>query len=117
MFTSKRKAALGVGGVGVLALAGGLVMGMQAKGLEDEAFELCPDPGVPCGAAPQAHDKLDAGRSKALIANIAYGVGGAAVIGAAVLWFTGAPSATAERVGVRPTLAPGYSGIDVLVTF
>lgn len=117
-FTSKRKAALGVAGVGVLALAGGLVMGMQAKGLEDEAFMLCPDPEMPCANAPQAQDKLDSGRSKALLANIGYGVGGAAIVGAAVLWFTGAPkAASSERVGIHPTLAPGYSGIDVQVRF
>ena len=30
--------------------------------------------------------------SRALFANVAYGVGGAAIVGAAVLWFTGAPS-------------------------
>lgn len=117
MFTPRRKAALGVGGVGVLALAGGLVFGMQAKGLEDEAFMLCPDPEVACADAAQAQDKLDSGRSKALLANVAYGVGGAAIVGAAVLWFTGAPKATSERVGIRPTLAPGYSGVDVLVRF
>ncbi len=116
-FTSKRKAALGVGGVGVLALAGGLVFGMQAKSLEDEAFMLCPDPAMPCAAAAQAQDKLDSGRSKALLANIAYGVGGAAVVGAAVLWFTGAPKTPSERVGFQPTLGPGYAGVDVQVRF
>jgi len=117
MFTSKRKAALGVGGVGVLAIAGGLVFGMQAKGLEDEAYTLCPDPEVACSSAAEAQDKINSGHSKATLANISYGIGGAAVIGAAVLWFTGAPKATSERVGVRPTLVPGYSGVDVLVRF
>jgi tetratricopeptide (TPR) repeat protein len=117
-FTGKRKAALGVGGVGVLALAGGLVMGMQAKGLEDEALMLCPNPATPCANAAQAQDKHDSGRSKALLANIGIGVGVAAVAGAAVLWFTGAPkAASSERVGVHPTLSPAYSGVDVVVRF
>jgi hypothetical protein len=117
-FTSKRKAALGVGGVGVLALAGGLVMGMQAKSLEDDAYLLCPNPATPCANAAQAQDKLDSGRSKALLANIGAGVGVAAVAGAAVLWFTGAPKASSsERVGVHPTLSPAYSGVDVVVRF
>lgn len=117
IFTTKRKIALAVAGVGVAAIAGGVMFGTQAKGLEDDAFALCPEPGTPCADAPAAQDKIDQGQSKALLANIAYGVGGAAVIGAAVLWFTGAPPAEPARVGVRPTLRPGYSGVDVTVRF
>jgi len=117
MFTGKRKAALGVAGVGVVALAAGAVFGMQAKSLKNEAFDLCPDPNMACANAAEAQEKNDSGHSKATIANISFGIGGAAVIGAAVLWFTGAPKATSERVGVHPTLAPGYSGVDVLVRF
>jgi hypothetical protein len=116
-FTGKRKIAVAAAGIGLAAIAGGVVFGMQAKGLEDDAFVLCPDPAVPCADAPEAQDKLDSGRSKAMLANIAYGVGGAAVIGAAVLWFTGAPKAEPARVGVHPTLRPGYSGVDVTVRF
>lgn len=118
MFTSKRKAALGVAAVGVVGLAGGLVFGLQAKGLESEAFDLCPNENDPCANAAQAQEKIDSGQSKAMLSNISFGIGGAAVIGAAVLWFTGAPKATEdERVGVHPTIAPGYSGIDVRVRF
>ncbi len=117
MFTPRRKIALGLAGVGVLGLAGGLVFGTQAKGLENEAFDLCPDPGVPCADAPAAQQKIDDGHSKAVLANVAFGVAGAAAIGAAVLWFTGAPKAEPARVGVHPTVRPGYSGIDVLVRF
>ena len=116
-FTPKRKIAIAAGGIGVAALAGGLLFGMQAKGLEDDAFALCPDPATPCGNAAAAQDKLEQGQSKAMLANIAYGVGGAAVIGAAVLWFTGAPAAEPARVGLRPNLRPGYSGVDVMVRF
>jgi hypothetical protein len=118
MFTGKRKAALGVGGVGVVALAGGLVFGMQAKSLKNEAFDLCPDPNTPCANAAEAQEKNDSGHSKALLANVALGVGGAAVIGAAVLWFTGAPKATSEEsVGIAPHIAPGYTGVSVRLKF
>jgi hypothetical protein len=117
-FTGKRKAALGVAGVGVVALAGGLVFGMQAKGLQSEAEDLCPDPNMPCARAAEAQDKNDSGHSKAMLANVALGVGGAAVIGAAVLWFTGAPKATAEQsVGIAPHIAPGYTGVSVRLHF
>lgn len=116
-FTGKRKIAVAAAGIGVAAIAGGVVFGMQAKGREEDAFFLCPDPDMPCANAGEAQSKLDDGRSKAMLANIAYGVGGAAVIGAAVLWFTGAPKAEPARVGVHPTLRPGYSGVDVTVRF
>jgi hypothetical protein len=118
MFTGKRKAALGVAGVGVVALAGGIVFGMQAKSLQSEAEELCPNP-VGCANAAEAQEKNDSGHSKALLANVAFGVGGAAVIGAAVLWFTGAPKATSaeESVGVAPHIAPGYTGVSVRLKF
>ncbi|HUQ04274.1 MAG TPA: hypothetical protein VM261_17365 [Kofleriaceae bacterium] len=118
MFTGKRKAALGVAGVGVLALAGGMVFGMQAKGLETDAYDLCPNPMTPCADAAEAQDKIDSGHSKATMSTIFLGVGGAAVVGAAVLWFTGAPKATpSERVGVHPTVSPAYAGVDVRVRF
>jgi hypothetical protein len=44
-FTGKRKLALGLAGVGLVAIGGGVVLGMSATGLEDDAFALCPDPG------------------------------------------------------------------------
>jgi hypothetical protein len=94
------------------------VFGMQAKGLESDAFDLCPDPMTPCADAAEAQDKIDSGHSKATLSTVFIGVGGAAVVGAAVLWFTGAPKATStETVGVRPTLSPAYAGVDVLVRF
>ena len=66
----------------------------------------------------EAQDKNDSGHSKAMLANVALGVGGAAVIGAAVLWFTGAPKASAEEsVGIAPHIAPGYTGVSVRLHF
>jgi len=119
MFTSKRKIAVGVGAVGLLAVAGGAVFGLQAKSLQDESFTLCPDENAPCANELAAEAKSKDANSKALLANVAFGVGGVAIIGAAVLWFTGAPPAATDddRVGVRPVLAPNYSGIDVTVRF
>jgi tetratricopeptide (TPR) repeat protein len=116
MFTGKRKLALGLGVVGLAAIGGGVVLGLQASSLEDDAFALCPDPAVPCSDAAEAQDLSDQAADRALFANIAYGVGGAAIVGAAVLWFTGGP-AKPSRVAVAPRLAPGYSGVTVRVGF
>ncbi|MBL9019535.1 MAG: hypothetical protein JNL83_35425 [Myxococcales bacterium] len=113
MFTGKRKLALGVAGVGVLAVGAAIVLGTQANGFQDDAYALCPSPSVACTRADEANDLMEKGRSRALGANIAYGVGGAAVIGAAVLWFTGAPSARERRVSIKPRA----NGLDLAVRF
>jgi tetratricopeptide (TPR) repeat protein len=114
--TGKRKIAIGAAGVGLAAIAGGVLFGMQAKSLEDEAFEICPNANA-CDRPDEANEKIDSAGSKAMMSNVMFGVGGVAVIGAAVLWFTGAPKAEPARVGVHPTLRPGYSGVDVTVRF
>lgn len=113
MFTTKRKVAIGVAGVGVVAVGAAVLLGIQAKGLQDDAYALCPDPKVPCSRGDDANDLMDRGRSKATAANIAYGVGAAAVIGAAVLWFVGAP----ERADARVSVTPRSNGLDVMVRF
>ncbi len=94
-FTGKRKAALGVGAVGVLGLAAGTVLYFQAAGIHDDAK-----------AATTTADRerlTDDANAKYLTAQIGWGVGAAAVGAAAFLWFTGGPSTAAEG-GL--TLAP-----------
>jgi hypothetical protein len=88
-FTGKRKAALGVGAVGIIGLAAGTVFYMQASGAYDDAK-----------AATTNADRtrfMDDANGKYVIAQIGWGVGAAAVGAAAFLWFTGGPSASAER--------------------
>ena len=113
MFTSKRKLALGVGAVGVVALAGGVVFGLQAKGFEDDAFALCPDPQVACPDGDRATELSSKSASRGLFANISYGVGAASLIGAGVLWFLGAPVAADANVAVTPRA----NGLDLTVRF
>ena len=113
MFTGKRKLALGVAGVGVLSIGAAIVLGVQANGFQDDAYALCPSPSMACTRADEANDLMEKGRGRALGANIAYGVGAAAVIGAAVLWFTGAPSERERRVSVTPRA----NGLDLAVRF
>ena len=100
--TARRKLAIGVGGAGLAALAAGIVLGTQAHSRQNAAFALCPDPATPCGDAARADTLVSEGHSRALEANIAYGVAGAAVIGAAVLWYLGAPHRS-SGVAIVPT--------------
>jgi hypothetical protein len=115
-FTGRRKLALGVGGAGVVAVGAGVLLGLQAKSLDDDANALCPTL-TGCANADAANDKVDQARSRALYANIAYGVGGAAIVAAAVLWFTGGPEHADDRTAVAPVITPSSVGLDVAVRF
>ena len=110
MFTTKRKIALAVGGVAVVGLAAGVFWGTRAQASELEAFTLCPDPMVSCDDAVLANAHIADGRTAALIANISFGVAGAAAIGAAVLWFTGAPE-------TKIAMVPGPGSLTVVGRF
>lgn len=88
-WTGRRVTAVVAGGVAVAAGAAGVVLGLQARQLDRETYTLCSSPETPCPAAGAANDHNDQARTRALEANIAYGVAGAATIAAAVLWFTG----------------------------
>jgi len=112
MFTTKRKIAVAVGGVAVIGIAAGVVFGMGAKAKERDAFALCPDPMVSCDMAVQANKLIDQGHTSALLANISFGVAGAAAIGAAVLWFTGAPETNSSVA-----LVPGPASLTVVGKF
>ncbi len=101
--TGRRKLAIGVGALGVAGLVAGGVLGYIAKGLEDDANALCPEEA--CDDATEANALVSRAESRAMFANISYGVGAVAVLGAAVLWLTGAPdsvtiTATPDSVAV-----------------
>jgi hypothetical protein len=106
--------AIGVGVAGVAVVGVGVWAGLSASGLEDDAHALCA--AVVCTEAVAANDALDRARTRATLANLAYGVGGAAIAGAAILWFTGGRAAP-ERVAVTPVLAPGAAGVAAAVRF
>ena len=114
-FTGTRKAALAVGGVGLLAAGAGIVLGLQSKGFEDDANGICMH--SPCARADEANALLDKSDSRALLANISFGVAGAAVIGAVVLWFVGAPDAASTETALAPVLTPDTRGVAVVGRF
>ncbi len=118
MFTTQRKIAVGVGVLGVAGVAAAFVLGGKATDLEDQAHDLCPTQVCP-GMSDQANGLLDDARAKAFQANIALGVGAAAVVGAAVLWFTGGPSGGGgeKTLAVTPHVSPTQAGLDLAVRF
>jgi hypothetical protein len=110
MFTTRRKLAVAMAAAGAGLVGGAVVLGRSAQGDEREAFERCPSPEQPCPEAERANRLLDDGNQKALVANIGYAAGGAAIVGAAVLWLTGRPVRAESRIAVIPRSdGPGVS--------
>lgn len=84
--------ALGAGGV---ALAVGVGFGISAKqGYDDLEADGC-------GVVRCADDRIDAVDDRALVADVMYGVAGAAVVTGLVLWWLDAPAPV--TVGAAPT--------------
>ncbi len=116
LFTSRRKAALAVGIAGAASFFGGVALGLSSNSLEDDSYALCPVP-ESCARADEANDLHDRATERATYANISYGVAGAAVVGAAVLWVTGAPEKE-PRVSVMPSFGNNSpAGVDLSVRF
>jgi hypothetical protein len=119
-FTGRRKLALAAGGVSLAALGAGVVLGLQAKGFDDDAFALCASPAEPCSGAAEATELNERARARALTANVAYSVAGGAAIAAAALWLTGAPERRPGNPGPRVAITPrlgGGAGFDLAVRF
>jgi hypothetical protein len=113
VLTGRRTLALALGGVAAVAAAGAVALGIDARTLADDALAVCPRPPSTCAAAPRANELNEQGRTRALEANLVYGVAGAAAIIAAVLWVTGAPEA---RIIVTPRL-DAVAGVDLAMRF
>jgi len=110
---SSRKLYAGIlGGVGLVGVAVGIVEGLSASSSFDDAKKLC---GGDVGTCPNpmvgpAQKKVDDSRSAATLSTVAFGVGGAAVAAAVILYVT-APKESESRVAVRPVIAPSTAGV------
>jgi hypothetical protein len=98
----RRKVAVAVAGSSVVALLGGVVLGIVAKGKRDDAFDMCPDPGVPCPMAARADSLTSSAHRLAISANIGFGIAAVAAISGGILWFTGEPQSP-PRTAILPT--------------
>lgn len=110
--SGQRAAAIGVGSVGVLGAAAGVVFGVMAKSQWDEALGHCQGGDTSKCDATGIELGSDAKRS-AVISTIGLGVGGAG-IAAAILLYATAPSPGSRRDGslvfVMPSAGPGAAG-------
>lgn len=103
-FTGKRKIAAGVGGAGVVAAVVGTVLYVQARGTYQDAKDA---------RTNDARVSLtEDANAQYLTAQIAWGVGAAAVGAAAFLWVTGGPRDTESPAPVTftPHVGGGQAG-------
>ena len=96
-----RIAGLAVGGAGALALVGGIVMGVRAKSLSDEVTNDAKK--QPVGTFDRS--KYDSGKQAETLQWVGYGVGAAALIGGAVLYWYGMQG-PATSANLAWTVAP-----------
>ncbi len=92
--SGQRLAGLVVGGVGVVGLGVGTVLGLGAKSTFDESSDHCVDNRCSDEGLSLRDDAVKQGN----VATVVFGLGAAAVVGGAVLYFT-APSAQGESAG------------------
>jgi hypothetical protein len=112
----QKVAALVVGGVGIAAMATGTVFAIQSRNSNKEALKLCLIPsadGDTCPTVPEQtrHDQLvqDA-KDERLMGFIGFGVGGAALITAVILYVTANPEAASSERAFTVTPLSGQGG-------
>jgi tetratricopeptide (TPR) repeat protein len=110
----QRKLAVGLAVASIAAGGLGVVLGLRAESYEADAYAICPM--STCDRAEEANLLIDRGKASALHANVAFGVAGAALLGTAVLWFTGAPNERRSTVLV-PRVSRSFAGVAAIMEF
>jgi tetratricopeptide (TPR) repeat protein len=104
-----RIAGLATGGAGLALIATGVVFGLQASSTQDEVEDA-----VAKGAvwSQELDDKDASGRRAAMLSNVTFGIGAAAVVGGGVLYFLGQRAGRAES-STQVSLTPTATGWNV----
>jgi hypothetical protein len=123
-WNTQKTAAAVVGGVGVVGVVAGTVFFLNYKSKNDDAKDVCPSGrDCPPGSADRHADLIDDARSARTLTYVGWGVGAAALAGAAALYFTApkteAPptAARAARLTFVPAVAPGHFGAELSGSF
>jgi hypothetical protein len=115
-------------GVGAGGVVTGTLFGLKTSSETNRARQLCNgepngttcDSADPVGEENELYDHRDKAKQARTVSYVAFGAGGAALIGSAILWLT---SPSGEREGgsaglqMKPTLAPGLASLSIRGTF
>jgi hypothetical protein len=110
------KLSYGLGIAGVALIGVGIGLGLHANSVENVVEGDCPNP--TCGNT-QSIELNRSARHYALFANIGFAAGGAAIAGAAVLWFIGpgGSSSSRETASIIPIIDAGRVGVGYARSF
>jgi hypothetical protein len=111
--SSQQTVGLVVGGVGVLGLATGAYFGIRTQSAESEAKNHCTN--YPTDCSPTGLDANEDAKTFSRYATAGFLVGGAALIGGAILYLT-APAATTDSESVRISPVMHQAGGSVWVS-
>ena len=100
-----------LGGVGIVGIGVGSYFGFRAMSKNSDSEESCDDANV-C-SDPQAQALTDEAKDAALISNIGFAVGGAALATGLVLYFTAPGGDKANAVRVSPSVARHGAGVSI----
>jgi hypothetical protein len=106
-WTTQRKIALVVAGVGVAGLGVGALFGGLAISSQTSEKNDCPAPG--CAGHARAVDDFNAANRDAIASDIAFIAGGTLVAAGTVLWFTSRTPQASTPAG-RLRIAPSFTG-------
>ena len=100
-----------LGGVGVLAVGGGVAMGLRASSLSTEVSN-------DAKAGSYSQSKFDSGERAQTLEVVGYSVGAAALITSAILYYLGAESGRAhEAPAVTVSIGAGGAGAGMPMSF
>ena len=106
---SQRTVALIVGGIGVIGVGVGSAFGLMAKSSDEKADPLCSSSDH---CTDEGKSLVNSAHSKATVATVAFAIGGAGLLGGAILWLTAPkPQERGPSVTVVPTVGPDGAGI------
>jgi len=116
--STKRQALLGyaIGGAGLVAIGVGTVFGVSASSLRSDAEEQCVNNGDALLCPASARDSLSDASSRAIVADIAWGLGLAAV-GVGVYLVLDADGESGTSTALRTTATAGGAGVSLVHSF
>lgn len=113
---TRRLLGLALTGAGVAGLGAGVFFGLGAKSAYADADEECGgDVGDCRGNAEVAASDIDSARTKAMMSNLGFGIGAAAIVGGVVLYLTAPPKL--EDTSITPAVGDGTAGVVVTGRF
>ncbi|HKQ70489.1 MAG TPA: hypothetical protein VJT73_14165, partial [Polyangiaceae bacterium] len=105
-----------VGGAGVVGLGISGAFALRAKGKYDDSLDKCL-PGEPNKCFESGVTLRNEARSAGTVATVAFGVGAAAIVAGAVLFFAAPSPAEKPRVSLVPSVGPGSAELTLLGSY